>query len=379
MPLNPYAAVAHSWWGRGGAEIAAVWIIHALQEAGYFVEVITRGGFDPAELSDISGAPIDSQKMSVKLAPNIPLPFMGFISHGLFLRQVRREGEHYSLRVSPSEPLDWSAPAIHFLSSGIWNESLRSTFMPSENRLSSLLGKISNLIAGQSSYAGSSDLFVANSEWTRDVSSKYCKGEITVLAPPVVVPEGRRGLSRNTDFVCLGRIEPEKRVEACVRIISAVRERGFSSRLHIVGPLNKDKYSLMIGALARENPAFVELHGPLYGHDKWQLLDQCRFAISACQIEAFGMAAAEMARRGLVVFAPDMGGQREVIGNKDLLWTTEEEAVDKICTVLSQSNRREELSVEMVERTAGLSSESFVSATVGLVERFQRNLQRSFD
>ena len=49
--------------------------------------------------------------------------------------------------------------------------------------------------------------------------------------------------------------------------------------------------------------------------------------------EAFGISVAEMVKAGAIVFAPNNGGQTEVINSPDLLFSGADDAVRKICSL----------------------------------------------
>ena len=60
--------------------------------------------------------------------------------------------------------------------------------------------------------------------------------------------------------------------------------------------------------------------------------------------EHFGMAIAEMITAGCLVFAPDSGGHKEIIGDcPELLYRNPDDAVAKIVNVLRSSERQKSL------------------------------------
>jgi glycosyltransferase involved in cell wall biosynthesis len=63
-------------------------------------------------------------------------------------------------------------------------------------------------------------------------------------------------------------------------------------------------------------------------------MGRSRYAVQAMIQEHFGMATAEMAAAGVLVFAHDSGGSPEVLGHqRALLWETEQDAIERIATL----------------------------------------------
>jgi glycosyltransferase involved in cell wall biosynthesis len=72
------------------------------------------------------------------------------------------------------------------------------------------------------------------------------------------------------------------------------------------------------------------------------LIGECRYGVQAMEYEHFGMATAEMARGGCLVFPHDSGGSPEVVGGEPaLLWTTEDDAVARISAMARDAALRD--------------------------------------
>ncbi|MBO6566574.1 MAG: glycosyltransferase family 4 protein [Pseudomonadales bacterium] len=364
------AVVAHYFWGRGGAEIAAMWIIRSLIEAGYEIHILTAGGFSLEELEQAASVKLARDSLVVHAFEKLNLPLSGALNHGLFLRWVRGHASDYDLRITPSGVIDWGAPAIHFISSVIWNRTLRSQFLPSSVKLKSQQ-RVTAWVSGRSTYDGSSDLYIANSVWTMKVSQPFCPGPMKVIAPPVLVPESELLSERSTDFLYVGRIEQEKKVDQSIEMIRAVRARGFDIRLHLIGELGADAYGEKIRDLADRYREFVVVHGRLLGAEKWQVISQCQFGINACEIEAFGMSSAELAKSGPIVFVPGKGAQSEIVPLKELVWNSFDDAVDKISRVLAEPSSWPGLSEQLKQHNRHLSCENFVSSVRETILEFE--------
>jgi glycosyltransferase involved in cell wall biosynthesis len=212
---------------------------------------------------------------------------------------------------------------------------------------------------------------LSNSEWTAQrIRQKYGL-ESQVLYPPVEgnfpsVPFGER----ENGFVCLGRITPEKRVDAIINILSRVRERGHNVHLHILGGFDASSYALKVKALAEQNQAWVRLEGWAVGDAKKRLLTCHRYGIHARENEPFGIAVAEMVDAGCIVFVPSGGGQVEIVNHPALLFEDESDAADKIEAVLTDPRRQELLRHHLQQNRARFSPGSFQSQIVRVVMDF---------
>ena len=119
---------------------------------------------------------------------------------------------------------------------------------------------------------------------------------------------------RKNEFLCLGRIAPEKNIERVIAILDQVRITGHAVRLHLAGGGEGGDYERQIQRLCDERREWVTFHGAVYGEAKKALLGRCRFGVSACDREAFGIATAEMAGAGIIPFVPQSGAQSEYRG-----------------------------------------------------------------
>jgi len=92
-----------------------------------------------------------------------------------------------------------------------------------------------------------------------------------------------------------------------------------------------------------------------------------RYAIHGMVDEHFGMAVAEMARAGCIVFAHDSGGQREITADPRLLYADDDDAVAKIEAVLADEAGQPQIGAALRERGSRFSSERFASTLRTLV------------
>jgi glycosyltransferase involved in cell wall biosynthesis len=175
--------------------------------------------------------------------------------------------------------------------------------------------------------------------------------------------------NRNRDFVCMGRISEEKRIERVLEILTKVRDRGHQARLRLVGGFGRDTYARKIETLVR-GLSWVALEGAVSEQRKAGILASSRYGIHGAEGEGFGIAIAEMVKAGCVTFAPAEGGSAEILDHEALLYRGNDDAVEKIIAVLSNEPLRWELSAHLRRQADKFSAEKFMSGLREAIERF---------
>jgi len=216
-----------------------------------------------------------------------------------------------------------------------------------------------------------SNLTLVNSEWTGNLVRRLHGIEPRTVRPPVpgkfpAVP----WREREDGFVCIGRISPEKRIELIIEILAEVRSRGRPVHLHVVGTFGDRAYARRIRRLIAEHHSWVFLEENLARDELARLVAQHRYGIHAMTEEHFGMAVAEMVRGGCIVFAPNGGGQVEIVANHRLLYDDTADAVAKVGAVLSDLDTQAELRADLTTKAATLSAERFVREIQEIVRGF---------
>jgi len=327
---RPRAVIGHPRMGRGGSEARVLWLIETLKD-DYDITVITTGGWDTVALNSFYGTNIDEAYVTVRI---IPIPWIvqhisvSALRGACYQRFARKVAKNYDLRISAYNTTDWGLPAIHFIADFSWHRGIREKLHPLSPGLiyrDSFIRKA--YLQWARSYGKPSerdvlqdDLIIANSQWTDFVDVPWDNKEEA--------------------FVMIGRISPEKQVEHAIAILEAVRERGFFVKLHLCGQFTNDAYGRKISQLCKDHAEWIIVEGLVSGTRKATLLSNCRFGIQTCGAESFGISVAEMVKAGAIVFAPNDGGQTEVLAHLDLLFLDIDDAVTKICTILADSQRQ---------------------------------------
>jgi glycosyltransferase involved in cell wall biosynthesis len=373
-----------------------MWAIQALKD-DYDVTLVTGGQVDLEGLNAFYGTSLRASEFNALKAP-VPL-WLGLLrkmdkgdalDSVPYARLCRTVAPEFDVLISAYGLCDCGVPAVHFIADFSWDDAIRRSLHPAppgigkfiygDNavrrtylRLARSLYKSSghNVLSGQ-------DCIVANSRWTADLMRTKYGVDVDVLYPPV--PGESRSIpweQRENGFVCLGRIDPVKRIGTIIDILAQVRQHGHDVHLHIVGQIGDDAYGRRITGLVNAHGQWVIADGPQSGDAKLKLLAAHRFGIHACHGEAFGIAIAETVKAGCIPFVPKEGGPAEIVNHPLLTYADLNDAVDKIVAVLGKPQLQTELRGHLADQGQRFSAESFMTGLRAIVEQFlARNSSR---
>ncbi|MGB7948000.1 MAG: glycosyltransferase, partial [Candidatus Binatia bacterium] len=220
------------------------------------------------------------------------------------------------------------------------------------------------------------NLTLVNSDWTgRKVSDRYGIAT-TTLYPPIAEDFPHTAWEDREDgFVCIGRITPEKELDKIIDILAAVKSQGWDLHLHIVGTPDHPSYYDRIRRRAEENSSWIFLHTNISHDDLVRLISTHRYGIHGMIEEHFGMAVAELARGGCLVFVPNGGGQVEIVsGNEQLMYRTADEAAASIVRVLRDPELQTRLRERLKSNTKLFSTGQFARRLREVVGGFHKDL-----
>ncbi|MUH01716.1 glycosyltransferase, partial [Scytonema sp. UIC 10036] len=186
-----------------------------------------------------------------------------------------------------------------------------------------------------------------------------------VVFPPVVMDTPNIPWTEKEDaFICSGRLVKAKEPHKVIQILKSVRDRGFDIKLHITGGgggVYQWQYNRFIKKLAEENSSWITLYENLPYKDYMELLAKCKYGIHFKK-EPFGISIAEMVKAGAIPFVRGVGGQVEVVGdrNQELFFNNEEEAVERIVAVLKNSATQNKLLQSLKEQKKLFSTHRFM-------------------
>jgi glycosyltransferase involved in cell wall biosynthesis len=196
-----------------------------------------------------------------------------------------------------------------------------------------------------------------------------------VIYPPVVIPV--RDIpweQKENAFVISGRLTFDKNPDFGIKVLKAVRERGFNLNLLMTGgaggSFNK-KYQRYVEKLVEENSDWIQLYKDLPYSDYCDLLYRCKYGIHPKK-DQFGISVAEMVRAGIIPFVQSIGGQTEIVGkhNTDLQFSSQEEAIEKIVAVLSSEEKQQQILSSLEYQKSLFSSEKFKSEISQFVDNY---------
>jgi len=380
---RPKAVIGHPCIGRGGSEARVMWLIEALKQ-DFDVTVVTTGGWDLAALNNYYGTQIGKDEVEIRIAP---VPYLGrslraaALRGACYQRFARQVAGEYDVRISAYNLTDWGLPAVHFIADFSWHRELRDRLDPQSPgflyRDTMLRRAYLRFAAAYGMPSGRDvlrdDLLIANSRWSAALLKQYCGVDCAAVVYPPVWTEFSAFTWEEKEhaFAMISRIAPEKRIEQA--ILEAVRQRGHAVRLHLCGEVGSDLYGRRIARLCRERADWIVPEGKVSGAKKAQILAHCRFGIQTRASEPFGISVAEMIKSGAIVFAPEDGGQTEVLDNLDLLFTGVDSATDKICEVLSSFDKQLTLRFHLAQRSKMFSAVKFMETAQAQIRRVHQN------
>ncbi len=215
---------------------------------------------------------------------------------------------------------------------------------------------------------------LVNSDWTGGHVDRFLGVKTRTLYPPVADPgPGAPWEERRGGFLSIGRISPEKEYERVMTILSRVRERAPDVTLTIVGTCDRHsrRYRDRLFDLARSLGQWIEFRQNVSRDEMRRLMATHRYGIHGMREEHFGMAPAELARAGCIVWVPAGGGQMEIVGREPaLMYDSEDDAVAKIVRTLEDPAEQQRLRTALTA-TERFSTANFVRQVRELVDRFE--------
>lgn len=252
-------------------------------------------------------------------------------------RAARRRLDDFDVAVSTANEFALPIPSVQYIHFPQFN--LRRLQGPDAGRLNHVWSRLAGL--GDRTLPGDARL-LANSQWTAAVTARLYGREPDVLFPPVdPIADPLPWDDREDGVVVLGRLAPDKQPLRAVRILDRLRERDHDLHLHIVGtaPRAYRDYVRRLEAAAAERP-HVHLERDVSRGRVERLLRTHKYGLNTKPDEHFGMAVAECVAAGMLVFAPDSGGQREILEeNPDYLYETVPEAIERLEAALEADDR----------------------------------------
>lgn len=342
---------------KGGGESVSMNVLEALQD-DYDVTLLTFTDPDFETLNEYYHTNVND--VTVKQPGQIgPLLHRYFglkyyiLQNALLGRYVRRHADQYDLLISTINELGLPAGSIEYVHFPFdWNTGLDSLtrdeiFHPTVKD-NGLYERVCTLLAGVTNSSLKASRLLANSAWTARAVQRAYGVQPEIVHPPVDTRDfvSQPWADREPGFVTIGRIERSKRLHTIIDIIDGVRNHGYDTHLHIIGPTIDTAYCQEITEMAARR-SYVEVEGELSRNELIDRISRHRYGIHGKRHEHFGMAVAEIAAGGAIPFVPATGGPSVIINDRpELQYHSPEEAVRKITDVLSSRALQSELRVD---------------------------------
>jgi glycosyltransferase involved in cell wall biosynthesis len=378
--------IAYPQFGSGGSEARALWALQALSR-DYDVSLITYGPVDLSRLNEYYGTTLqkgDFSLVRVRLPPGLVAGKLRLLQMRFFQRYCKRVAPQFDLMISACNPYDFGVPGIQCIADFSFFPEQRFNLDPVlrdargwRYRDSLFLRgylKFCEFVSPSNPDGWGRGLVIANSRWSARVVREMFGIESRLLYPPVVgeFPEVPFE-ERETGFVCLGRMVPEKRVEVAIEIVNRVRCSGHPEvHLHLVGEIDDSAYGRELRRLCARHKDWVFSEGTLIGESKKRLIAGHRYGIHAREKEPFGIAVAELVKAGCITFVPNDGGQVEIVDHAALTYSSVEEAAKKILAVLDSAELQHSLRMHLAKSGKRFSVEAFMSGLLDATAAFLR-------
>lgn len=353
-------AVYYPCFMGGGAEAVGLWIIQALKDK-YDVTLFTLGQINLEKLNSMYGTSILNQEIKIKtILPKFVDTICYFLMAKntdintaflhILIRIFKQNSHKYDLVISAYNAMDMGQIGIQYIH---WIKVIEGK--PFHRKISAFSQE--KLVQ---------NISVVNSDCVGKYVQNHYGIHANVVYPPVVIDTPDIPWTAKEDaFICSGRIVEPKQPHKVINILKKVRERGFDIKLHITGgggSFYEWRYTNLVKKMVQENSSWVTLHENLPYQEYIKVLANCKYGIHFKK-EPFGISIAEMIKAGAIPFVRDEGGQVEIVGenNQELFFKSEEEAVEKIIDVLSNTATENQLIASLNNQRKLFSTQRFMS------------------
>lgn len=367
----------------GGGNGVAAWVLQALVP-DHDVTVLS---WRPVEIDPINrffGTQLRPGDFDTLVVPRawrsipdrLPVPAT-LIKLSLMMRYTRRVSAGYDVLFGVYNETDFGRRGIQYVHYPTYlrprpDVDLRWYHHPRAGL--NLYYRLADWIADFSVERMKENLTLVNSDWTGAHVGRFLGVTTHTLYPPVADPAPAGPWpGRRTGFLMIGRISPEKEYERVMRILARVRERVPEITLTIVGTWDRHAraYREQLIALARSLGPWIEFRDNVSRDEIRALMAAHRYGIHGMREEHFGMAPAELARAGCIVWVPHGGGQMEIVDREPaLMYDSEDDAVTKIARTLTDPSEQERLR-HVLTGSERFSTANFVERVRTIVENFR--------
>lgn len=368
----------------GGGNGVAAWVLQALVP----VNRVTVLSWRPVEIDPINrffGTHLRSGDFDTIVVPkswrlvpdHLPVPAT-LIKMALLMRYTRRVSRGFDVVFGVYNETDYGRKGIQYIHYPTYLRPRPEVdlrwYHPPQSGLN-LYYAFADWIADFSLDRLKQNVTLVNSDWTGAHVQHFLGVPTTTLYPPVVDPApGLPWERRRSGFLAIGRLSPEKEYERVMRILARVREQVPDLTLTLVGTWDRHgrRYRDQLVDLAASLGPWIEFRHNLTRDEVRSLMASHRYGIHGMREEHFGMAPAELARAGCIVWVPRGGGQMEIVAHEPaLMYDSEADAAAKIVHTLSNRSEQDRLRRVLAASSERFSTARFVEQVRALVDRFE--------
>ena len=190
----------------------------------------------------------------------------------------------------------------------------------------------------------SKNFTIANSKWSQkrfhDVYGNSGKSDylyLTYLLDNPVIQTFIDYEKRNNNFVILGRVTKDKRIEEGIKVF--IKLQVFSkSKLYIIGS-GDNKYITMLKNKYCDHKNII-FTGFITQEKKVEILENSKYGLHLFRYEHFGMAPCEMQNYGMIVFVYNDGGVAEIVSSKDQKFNNQNDLFNKAKKMIIDKDHR---------------------------------------
>ena len=319
-PTNkPQVAICQPSIILGGRLRVILGMVEILNRAGIVPDILTtRLAFDPAQVADKYGRPL---QVRFRLLPRIPGLPMDSVTV-LFNAALRAYGRKYDLLINTGNSLIFLPSNKQVLTYMFFPRKARlmaagaSIHLP-EKRLSpwSRLGlqRIALRPLYRLSKPNPAHTIVCMTQFTRDALREVydLPADLPVVYPPVDMSHFRTNhRDRTSAIVSVGRFTPDKRQLEQIQLAQKLPRFPF----HIVGFANDNPYYRQCHRYVEKHRLTnVHLHPDAPFAEMLSLLQSARYFLHTLINEPFGITAVQAIAAGCLPIVHDSGGQRETV------------------------------------------------------------------
>jgi glycosyltransferase involved in cell wall biosynthesis len=368
----------------GGGNGVAAWMLQALVRQ-HRVTVLSWQPVDVGPVNRFFGTSLHASDFDRLLAPrpwrltvdSLPIP-AALLRSALMMRHTRRVSDAFDVIIGVQNEIDCGRRCIQYIHYPTYTRPRPAVDLRVYHRSKWLLDRYyraADALGDFSIDRMKANLTLANSNWTAARVRDHLGINAHTVYPPVV--GGGRDVAwagRRTAFLAIGRISPEKEYDRVLRILARVRASVPALTITIAGTCDRHTrgYYARIRSLAAPMGPWVTFSEDLTREEVRALMAEARYGIHGMREEHFGMAPAEMARAGMIVWVPNGGGQVEIVGGEPaLLYDTEEQAADAILRVIGDAAEQDRLRTGLAARSALFNEERFMSEIQSIVADFR--------